>query len=359
MSLTQDNMSLTQDNMSLTQDNMSPKSLFLVMLSHGYIGSAAKPFKSNEHASTSLTPFNSVPKLTAYINCSPGTILFGEKDGDDNAVLMKYFKNNSSINFTDFTQPQTQTQTQPQIISSNFLKHVTAGIKELNMSPRERTETYRGQNKDDIDVCRNSFICDRQVGNTHLFVNKTFSIKWPPIDPWGIYIYNNNISPRITPGKSLISFTGMKRYIIKDSDEKPIAIEFDLKDIIENFNKLDLDILLLGYLLPVKMHNNYFKVKKMTGYNYHDYPNDLWGSQMYLINRRYANFLLTKYTIEFAINNLDKPYSPDWTITKNCNRAIIYPMLALEEGDNKSNNISQNDFHRKCFENNYDPDIYL
>lgn len=150
-------------------------------------------------------------------------------------------------------------------------------------------------------------------------------------------------------------------YCIVCEDDILISKNFktDLKDIINNFNKLDLDILLLGYLLPLKLHNNYFKVKKITGYNYHEYPDDLWGSQMYLINRRYANFLLTKYTIEFAINNLDKPYSPDWTITKNCNRAIIYPMLALEEGDNKSNNISQNDFHRKCFENNYDPDIYI
>ena len=229
MGLTQHNMSSIQHNMSSIQPNMSPKYLFLAILSHGHIGSAAEPFKSNEHASTSLKHFISVPNLNMFINCSPGSILYGHDN--DNAVLMNYFKNNSSTNLTDFTQVQTQTQTQTQIISSNFLKHVTAGIKKLDMPPRERTNIFRSQNKRDIDVCRNSFICDGQVGVTHSFVNKTFSNNLPLREPWGIYIYNNNI-PGIIPGKLLTSIKGMPSYIINDSNGKPIIIEVDLKDII-------------------------------------------------------------------------------------------------------------------------------
>ena len=131
----------------------------------------------------------------------------------------------------------------------------------------------------------------------------------------------------------------------------------ELPNILQNFDQLKLDILLLGYLLPFKLNENYYF--KPKSHQYYDYPNDLWGSQMYLISRTYAKFLLDKYTIEFALNNLDKPYSPDWVITKNGNKAILYPMLAVEEGLTKTNNDSQNDFHKRCFDANYDPNIFI
>jgi len=131
----------------------------------------------------------------------------------------------------------------------------------------------------------------------------------------------------------------------------------DLPNILQNFNQLKLDVLLLGYLLPFKLNENtYFKPKS---YQYYDFPNDLWGSQMYLISRAYAKFLLDKYTIEFAINNLDKPYSPDWVITKNGNKAILYPMIAVEEGETKTTHDGQNNFHKRCFEANYDANIFI
>ena len=131
----------------------------------------------------------------------------------------------------------------------------------------------------------------------------------------------------------------------------------DLPNIIQNFNQLKLDILLLGYLIPFKIESNlYFKPKT---YQYLDYPNDLWGSQMYLVSRAYAKFLLEKYTIDYAISHLDEPYSPDWVITKNGNKAILYPMVAVEEGGTKTSNESQNNFHKRCFETNYDSNIHI
>jgi len=131
----------------------------------------------------------------------------------------------------------------------------------------------------------------------------------------------------------------------------------DLPNILQNFYQLKLDILLLGYLLPFKFNENpYFKPKS---YQYYNYPDDLWGSQMYLISRAYAKFLLDKYTIEFALNNLDKPYSPDWVITKNGNKAMLYPMIAVEEGSTKTSHEGQNNFHKRCFEANYDANIFI
>ena len=131
----------------------------------------------------------------------------------------------------------------------------------------------------------------------------------------------------------------------------------DLPNILNNFNHLKLDILLLGYLLPFKLNTNPYFTSKI--YQYYNYPDDLWGSQMYLISRAYAKFLLDKYTIEFALNNLDKPYSPDWIITKNGNKAILYPMIAVEEGSTKTINEGQNNFHKRCFEANYDSNIFI
>jgi len=131
----------------------------------------------------------------------------------------------------------------------------------------------------------------------------------------------------------------------------------DLPNILQNFNQLKLDILLLGYLIPFKIESNsYFKQKS---YQYLDYPNDLWGSQMYLVSRAYAKFLLEKYTINYALSHLDEPYSPDWVITKNGNKAILYPMVAVEEGGTKTSNESQNNFHKRCFETNYDSNIHI
>lgn len=131
----------------------------------------------------------------------------------------------------------------------------------------------------------------------------------------------------------------------------------DLPNILQNFEHLKLDILLLGYLLPFKLNENpYFKQKS---YQYYNYPDDLWGSQMYLISRAYAKFLLDKYTIEFALNNLDKPYSPDWVITKNGNKVMLYPMIAVEEGSTKTSHEGQNDFHKRCFEANYDSNLFI
>jgi len=132
----------------------------------------------------------------------------------------------------------------------------------------------------------------------------------------------------------------------------------DLPAVLEKFNKLNLDILLLGYLLSFKLQHENFKIKESIGYTINEFPNDLWGSQMYLISRTYSKYLLDKYTLDFAINNLDQPFSPDWTITKNGNRAILYPMLAVEEGETKTLHSGQNSFHKNCFIMNYDPDVY-
>jgi len=151
------------------------------------------------------------------------------------------------------------------------------------------------------------------------------------------------------------------------------SITNDIGNIVKNFDELKLDILMLGYLLNEKIdntnyyHNQYFPIllnnegnSLNDKYIYHSYPDDIWGTQMYLISRNYADFLLNKFTPEFAFENINNlNYNPDWIITKNGKRALINPMIAVEEGVNLSNHIGQIIFHKQCFECNYDPNVYI
>ena len=145
-----------------------------------------------------------------------------------------------------------------------------------------------------------------------------------------------------------------------------------LPDIIEDFKLMELDVLLLGYLIPFKISSQYngFELKSVNNdsnndlkYVYHNYPNDLWGAQMYMLTKKHAKYLLDKYTIEYAIRTLNdntlQPFSSDWTITKEGNKALTYPMLAVETADKKSGHQGQDIFHENCKNLNYDPNMYI
>ena len=180
--------------------------------------------------------------------------------------------------------------------------------------------------------------------------------------------FENPKLPKRTCSIMLQHLDSIKDFITNTTSDYCIVCEDDIlisknlnndrPNIICQFSKLKLDILLLGYLMPYKIENEHFKMKE-NSYSYLNYPDDLWGSQMYLISRFYGLFLLNKYTIDYAKTHENEPYSPDWVITKNGNRAILYPMIALEEGDSKSDHQGQNDFHKRCFECNYKEGLFI
>lgn len=155
-------------------------------------------------------------------------------------------------------------------------------------------------------------------------------------------------------------------YVIICEDDIMVSkhLPNDLPEIIESYDRLNLDVLLMGFLIPYKItdDNHYYPLKERNyKYSYHGYPADIWGSQMYMISRKHAEILLLKYTIENALKNeMDntntkskEQFSPDWTLTKYGNRSVIYPMMALEEGDTKSNWDSEIDYHQRCFKMHY------
>ena len=157
--------------------------------------------------------------------------------------------------------------------------------------------------------------------------------------------------------------------------EDDIYIHKDFKkhinDIINNFNELKIDVLLLGYLLPFKLDPSIqywgFDKKNLNidnnSFQYYNYPNDVWGTQMYMLNRTYAKYLLDKYSNDYAIlttkNSELTSFSADWSITKDGNRALIQPMLAVEDNKITYDHHGQMDFHARCHQINFTDDFIV
>lgn len=127
-----------------------------------------------------------------------------------------------------------------------------------------------------------------------------------------------------------------KNYAIICEDDLKIKKSFseDINDIHTDFVRMGLDIMLLGYLSMCNPRGtpNFEYVNK---YTYHEVFHELWGTQMYLLSRKYATWIINTYTIEWTLTN--GPFAADWTITKNGNRCLAWPMLAIEDADSDGN----------------------
>ena len=141
------------------------------------------------------------------------------------------------------------------------------------------------------------------------------------------------------------------------------TLNTDIPQIIDLFDKSQLDIMLLGYLWPFEIPaNNYFPVinQDSNGFTVHGYPVDLWGAHMYMISRAHAKTLIDRYTPEYALAQTpEQPFCTDWQFTKFGRRGLIVPMLGVEEGEVKTDHQGQIDFHRTCFQFNYNPDKHI
>lgn len=135
-----------------------------------------------------------------------------------------------------------------------------------------------------------------------------------------------------------------------------------LPEVLAHFDACQLDVLLLGYLMPYRIEKNAHTDEKILfqwgGFSFFPYGEDLWGSQMYLLSRKHAQYLLDTYTVDYALAHLEEPFSPDWVLTKRGRRSLLYPMLAVEEGVTKTDDDGQNAFHQQCFETHFDSALY-
>ena len=121
-----------------------------------------------------------------------------------------------------------------------------------------------------------------------------------------------------------------------------------------------LDLLLLGYLSPFPLIQGVSQHRiSIMGYN-----DQQWGAQMYMISRANARKFLDHFGGDYGLRSLDSannlaPFSPDWTVTKFGNRALIYPMMAVEEGAIVGDHSVHVSFHAQCHVVNYDPSEYV
>lgn len=141
----------------------------------------------------------------------------------------------------------------------------------------------------------------------------------------------------------------------------------DINSLIKNFNYLNLDILLLGYLINFDPINSpsYFKdIYSDLGRKFYTYPEDLWGTQGYLLSRHHAKFIIDKYydnyLQEYIKDRSLKPFSADWTITKENRRALIYRPYIIENPAYINQEIDGlAKYRQQCCQLNYNRDIFL
>ena len=175
------------------------------------------------------------------------------------------------------------------------------------------------------------------------------------------YGHLDNIAKFYETGKPYGLFCEDDVHIHKDlGKELPI--------IMGEFNAMQLDILLLGYMTTKTIEwwqQGYSLVYdgREAPYRYHHYPNDQWGIHLFMISRSYAKTLLEVYGPDYAANSHKDPSmtccNPDWTLSKyTSKRALRYPMLAVEDGKGNYDHHGQGEFHRESHRKNYREDEF-
>jgi GR25 family glycosyltransferase involved in LPS biosynthesis len=174
--------------------------------------------------------------------------------------------------------------------------------------------------------------------------------------------------------------------------EDDILIRRDFGDhlpqIIDHFKELKLDVLLLGNLcsnpnfrycsnFPERHCHSTLErsaplapsqsaLKEPYPFKYYAYDSNpesaVWGTQMYMLHRDQAQFLFNKYANGYSDQTIfDKSlvhFSADWTITKEGEKAIIYPLVAIENYEAEYEDDGQNICRKKCHHLFYSEEIF-
>ena len=129
----------------------------------------------------------------------------------------------------------------------------------------------------------------------------------------------------------------------------------------------ELDVFLLGYLYP---HDRpmFQEVTGFDKYTCYRYPGDLWGIQLAVFSATHVATLVSLFAEGYAERTLADPtlpaFSPDWILTKTAKeerRALVYPMLAVEERmpDAHYDDAAQKWHHARTHELHYDARTFL
>jgi GR25 family glycosyltransferase involved in LPS biosynthesis len=174
----------------------------------------------------------------------------------------------------------------------------------------------------------------------------------------------------------------MMRAFLNSKNEYGIFCEDDIHlrkglssfipELIMKFQRNNLEILLMGYLFPkqIRTIDFYFDTSFEGQYNtpidenivMFRHIDRLWGSQMYMLSRKKAEYFLNTYTEEYYIKTTTdsslKPFSADYLFTKDGVRAAIYPMMAVEESYSINHSV-QNRYHLESHKTHYSETRYI
>ena len=138
------------------------------------------------------------------------------------------------------------------------------------------------------------------------------------------------------------------------------------------FRRHKLEILLIGYLFPkqIRTIDMYYDTSFEGQFNV---PIDenilmfrhidrLWGAQMYILDRKKAQYFLDTYTVDYYLRSKTdsslKPFSADYLFTKDGVRAAIYPMMGVEESYTINHSV-QNIYHYESHTEHYSEARYI
>jgi len=151
----------------------------------------------------------------------------------------------------------------------------------------------------------------------------------------------------------------IEEFVNNSSKEYGVFMENDIyliksltKDLImatDNMKKLNLDVLLIGYLInnnPESFDCKYYYTDENQN-KYYRYGLDLWGTQGFILTKAQAKYYINKYTIKYILSS-NEVISADWIYTKQGNKALLYPPLVVEEGFVNCTDQFQIRFHASC-----------
>jgi len=190
---------------------------------------------------------------------------------------------------------------------------------------------------------------DTRLQGTPANIKRNWAIMWSHLDMLKAFLESDNLYGVFCEDDILLR-KGIKAF---------------LPELIAAYNRRSLEILLLSYLTTVQpagltIEPNFQSSE--TNLIYLKYDDNIWGAHMYMLNRKVAKKFLQLYTVEYAKTTLLMPnipfFSPDWTLTKIGTRALVYPMMGIEEGQVATDDIGQIEFHKRCHKIHYDPVFY-
>ena len=138
----------------------------------------------------------------------------------------------------------------------------------------------------------------------------------------------------------------------------------NLQNIVRDFVEMRLDVLLLGCLCSNRDFRQFTNFPRRhtihsSAFEYYAYDSNpesaVWGTQMYMLHRGQAKYLLDKYSRGY--NGL-VPFSADWTITKEGEKALIYPLVAIENCSVDYDDAGQDHCRKKCYSIFYSDELF-